>query len=95
MLTKPEAQKKINEFVNELRKLVDQAIKKIEEIADEHGIVVEFTGLPPFDEYGNSGYYFPIHSDGTPWLEQDRRNEYYPIEGYGNLEGWLSSDIGC
>jgi hypothetical protein len=92
---KAEAQAKIEGIRVELRDYVKRKIWEIEKIADEHGIIVSFTGLPPFDEFGNSGYYFPVQSDGTPWYSSDVRNDYWPLEGHGALEGWLSSDAGC
>jgi hypothetical protein len=94
-MTKDEALSKLKGIDVELRDYVKKKIHEIEDIADEHGIIVRFNGLPPYDEYGNSGYYFPVQSDGTPWYSSDMRNEYWPLEGHGALEGWLSSDAGC
>jgi hypothetical protein len=93
---KTEAQARITGIQAELREYVQKKIHEIEDIANEHGIIVGFTGLPPFDTFGNSGYYFPVDENGSPWYSSDIKNDYYPLEyREGAPEGWLSSDAGC
>lgn len=68
-------------------------IKKIEAICNEHGIHHYFRGLPPFDDYGNSGWYLPVKPDGEGWRSSEELNDEY---GYHAKAGdWVSSDTGC
>lgn len=95
-MDKKEAQEEIVKKINSLRKLINHELLVIENLADEHGIIVPLTGFPPFDSFGNSGYYFPVQSDGNPWYSSDIKEEYYPLEyTKGAPTGWLSSDAGC
>lgn len=96
-MDKKEVEKEIERLWQALRNHCEAEIKKIEALCDEHGVVKYFTGLPPFDEYGNSGYYFPVRRDpesyGESWLPSDEIRE---LGGYDAEAGsWTSSSDRC
>ena len=91
-MTKKSAEALIKEMERGLHLYVQKRLEEIEAVANEHGIVHYFRGLPPFDEYGNSGWYYPVKENGEPWLGSDEN--HHPNEN-GEFLGWVSSDQGC
>jgi hypothetical protein len=87
------AKEEAKRLERELHLYVQREIRKIEALSDKHGFIHQFTGLPPFDAYGNSGWYYPV-KDGEPWFGSEYSDDYVPNE-HGLLEGWVSSDQGC
>jgi len=96
-MKKKEAEELVAEMWEELQDHVKTTTQKIEKLCDEHGIVKYFTGLPPFDSYGNSGYYFPMKTEpesyGEPWIDSDEMRD---LGGhYARAGEWISSSERC
>ena len=93
LMTKSEATARVKKIWQDLHDHCSAKIREIEEICDEHGIVEYFTGLPPFDEYGNSGSYLPKKENGEGWLSSSEMKDGY---GYSAEAGaWSSSSDRC
>lgn len=95
---KKAAELSIDQLIASLRAHVSEAIDKIERVADKYGIVVNFDGLPPFDQYGNSGWYLPKNERGIPWYDSSSADSgQIPDQVRYNAEssGWVSSSETC
>lgn len=93
-MDKATARAKVLELWKQLHEHCAAKIVEIEELCDQHNIVHYFTGLPPFDEYGNSGYYLPINPEnGEGWESSEQIKDQY---GYNAEAGaWVSSSDRC
>lgn len=92
------AQLTIEQINASLTEHVRAEIEKVTKLADEFGIVVDFTGLPPFDPYGNSGWYLPARANGSPWYSSDDAEKGTipeQLQYHARESGWVSSSEIC